>query len=181
MQFESSPPFHSRHIQTCHTKRSLPSAAERPGSTSTAFRYSSSHNSLPFNNIHTLALSRKSALLSFQQLADSCALLWRAYPLLFQANPNSLPEKWGFFGSFNVSLLTSTGESPRANSKWGVHPKLTGDDLHTLAVDLYGEDFGAGIADGGFHFRAGVRLDQQHHAASPAGPANFSGQRAFST
>ena len=56
---------------------------------------------------------------------------------------------------------------------------LLGNYGNSLAVDMHGQELSPGIEHGLFHFFSGIRLDQEHKAASTTRAANFAGQSAF--
>src|SRR5580700_8146580 len=55
---------------------------------------------------------------------------------------------------------------------------LTRDHLDALAVDGHRQNITAGLDDGRFHARAGIRLNQQDNATAAASSADLAGQSA---
>jgi hypothetical protein len=91
-------------------------------------------------------------------------LFYAIIPKFYDAGngKNSCPAPvW--FGPRIVEKEPGSGPATRSGHYTAAETRaheLTGDDLHALAVDGHGQNFGAGPDDCGFHTRTGIRLDQ---------------------
>ncbi len=76
-----------------------------------ASQHFSSHNSMLFNAIHTLALLRKSVLLYFQHLWTLMRSCDRPIPFPFKRLRTLWPKRWGYFrASCDLGLGPSTSQ-----------------------------------------------------------------------